>query len=412
MSFASYFPRFLANQAHASVESKPPDSAIPKHMRQWTTALDGLDKLHQDEHVDVPVPGEGEVLVRIHAVGLNLRDVEVCSGHDTSLQYQQARIVPCSDMCGTVIQSKSSLVEPGIRVASIFLQSYLQDPLQQDHLSSGLGVPLPGVLTEYRIFPAHCLVRVPDYLTDEQAACLSSAAVTAWNGLNWMRPLGQHIGTSNEPSSSSSPSSPPSPPKYVFLQGTSDVSIAGLQMARAAGYKTIISSPSDDHLKRATHDLGADHVINSKTYWEWQEPVMHATAGRGADIIFETGPHARTLRKTFKSIAFAGTITCLGHLSGTTGQPELGSGDDGRGRDDKSPQLHSLDVNELVLRRCVALRGIITGSKDRFQEMLRFYTDKQIRPLVDTVFPFHQAADAMRHLADGKAFGKVVVRVA
>ncbi|KAG5991856.1 hypothetical protein E4U54_003796, partial [Claviceps lovelessii] len=320
---------------------------------------------------------------------------------------KQSRIVPCSDMCGTVVQTKSSLLKPGTRVASIFLQSHLQGPLQQEYLSTALGFPLPGVLAEYRVFAARCLVRIPDYLTDEQAACLSTAAVTAWSGLDWMRPLGHPVGTADDSSSSSfasAPSAPSFPPKYVFLQGTGDVSLAGLQIARAAGYTTIITSPSDDKLKRAAQQpLGTDHAINSKTYWEWQEPVMDATAGRGADVIFETDPHARTLRKSFKSVAFGGTINCVGYPSGS-GHGDL---DD----DVKSPRLHSLDVNELVLRRCVTLRPVINGSKDRFDEMLRFYHEKQIRPLVDTVFAFDQARDAMRYLADGKGFGKVVVRV-
>ncbi|CCE30301.1 related to NADPH quinone oxidoreductase homolog PIG3 [Claviceps purpurea 20.1] len=371
------------------------DYHIPKTMRQWTTALDGFEKLRMEEQVPVPVPGEGEVLVKIHAVGLNMRDVQVCNGQYTyPLQDQQQQqhqkqqkvpIVPCSDMCGTVIQSNSNLLPPGTRVASIFLQSHLQGPLQQDHLSSALGLPLPGVLTEYRVFPAPCLVRIPEYLSHDQAACLPTSAVTAWNGLNWMRPLGQHIGTS----STSSPS------KYVLLQGTSDVSLAGLQAAHAAGYKTIIISSSDDTLQRATQHLGADHAINSKTYWEWQEPVMKATGGLGADIIFETG-RPRTLRKSFESVAFGGTINCMGGVSGTmAGEPEL----------------HRLDISELVLRRCVTMRGVIGGGKDRFEEMLGFYEEKQIRPVVDKVFGFDGAVDAMRYLGEGKRFGKVVVKV-
>ncbi|KAG6043584.1 hypothetical protein E4U39_004363 [Claviceps sp. Clav50 group G5] len=399
MSSASHPPDFLSS-------GQARDYHVPRTMRQWTTELNGFEKLRMEEQVPMPVPSEGEVLVKIHAVGLNMRDVQVCNGqHNCPLQDQQQQhhhhhqqqkqqqqkvpIVPCSDMCGTVIQSNSNLLPPGTRVASIFLQAHLQGPLQQDHLSSALGLPLPGVLTEYRVFPAPCLVRIPEYLSHDQAACLSTSAVTAWNGLNWMRPLGQHIG-------SSPPSSPPSrPSKYALLQGTSDVSLAGLQAAHAAGYKTIITSSSDDTLQRATQDLGADHAINSKTYWEWQEPVMKATAGLGADIIFETG-RPRTLRKSFESVAFGGTINCMGGVSGTmTGEPEL----------------HRLDVSELVLRRCVTMRGVVEGGKDRFEEMLGFYEEKQIRPVVDKVFGFDEAVDAMRYLGEGKRFGKVVVKV-
>ncbi|KAG5970396.1 hypothetical protein E4U56_007726 [Claviceps arundinis] len=384
-----------------SSASHPPDflASIPSTMRQWTTALDGFEKLRMEEQVPIPVPGDGEVLVKIHAVGLNMRDVQVCNGqytyplqdqqqqHQHHHQQQKVPIVPCSDMCGTVIQSNSNLLQPGTRVASIFLQSHLQGPLQQDHLSSALGLPLPGVLTEYRVFPAHCLVRIPEYLSHDQAACLPTSAVTAWNGLNWMRPLGQHIGTS----------SPSSPSKYALLQGTSDISLSALQAAHAAGYKTILTSPSYNALQRATQHLGADHAINSKTYWEWQEPVMNATGGLGADIIFsETTGRPRTLRKSFESVAFGGTINCMGSLCGAM---------------EGEPELHRLDVSELVLRRCVTMRGVVEGGKDRFEEMLGFYEEKQIRPVVDTVFGFDGAVDAMRCLGEGGRFGKVVVKV-
>lgn len=61
-----------------SSASHPPDflASIPSTMRQWTTALDGFEKLRMEEQVPIPVPGDGEVLVKIHAVGLNMRDVQ------------------------------------------------------------------------------------------------------------------------------------------------------------------------------------------------------------------------------------------------------------------------------------------------------------------------------------------------
>ncbi|KAG5926786.1 hypothetical protein E4U42_002954 [Claviceps africana] len=394
MPLASYLSSFLS-RPFASPESKPDDdAAVPSTMRQWTTALNGLDELREDDDVVVPAPRDGEVLVRIHAVGLNLRDVEVCTGRYNSTQHP-GRIVPCSDMCGTVVRSRSPVLPPGTRVASIVLQSHLQGPLRQDHLASGLGVPLPGVLAEYRVFPASGLVRVPGYLTDEQAACLPSSAVTAWSALTWMRPSNQPLGTDDTP-------------PYVFLQGTNDVSLAGLQIAHAAGHKTIIAAPSDAHLGRATR-LGADHGFNSNTHWDWHKPVMDATAGRGADVILESVPHARALRKSFQSVAFGGAISCVGYLSGITGgfEPGRGAGRNGP----RSPELHADDVNELALRRCATLGAVVGGGRDRFEDMLRFYCHRQIRPLVDTVFAFRQARDALRYLEDGTAFGKVVVRV-
>ncbi|TWU71659.1 hypothetical protein ED733_003376 [Metarhizium rileyi] len=367
-------------------------------MKQWTTRLDGIDKLEMQE-VDVPSPGEGEVLVKMHAVSLNYRDKEVCSGdynHGSSVHSVQ-HLVPCSDMCGTVVESKSTLLSEGVRVASIFLQTHLRGPVKEDDLASGLGLPLPGVLAEYRVFPAVSLVRVPEYLSDEEASCLPIAGVTSWTSLNWMRPVGRHVGTDEEVAS-----------KFVLLQGTGGVAVAGLQVAHAAGYKTVMTSSSDEKLSRAREELKADHVVNYKTCWEWQEPVMEATGGRGVDIIFETGG-ARTLRKSFGCVSFGGIINCIGYLSGKS---DLDAGDgDGDGDGDKTPRLHRLNVNVLALRRNVTLRGILNGGKDRFEEMLEFYREKQIRPVVSNVFAFEEAKEAMAYLADGKHFGKVVIRV-
>ena len=307
-------------------------------------------------------------------------------------------IVPCSDMAGTVVTSRgdaASHLPPGTRVISIFLQDDLSAPLREEALATGLGYPLPGVLCHYRVFPARTLVRCPTYLSAAEAATLPIAAVTAWTSLNWMRPLGSHVGTD-----------PPdvSAKRTAFMQGTGGVAIAGLQIAHAAGLKTIITSSSDDKLKRARDELGADTGINYRTYWQWQEPVMKATGGRGVDVIFETGG-TRTIRKSFESIAFGGVINCIGYLSG-----KHEDGDD-EGDGDKTPQLHRLNVNVMALRRNVTLRGIINGPKDRFEEMLGFYEEKKIKPVVDKVFDFDDVKDAFDYLVKGKHFGKVVIKV-
>jgi len=87
-------------------------------------------------------------------------------------------------------------------------------------MASGLGKPLPGCLTEYRVFPASGLVKVPDYLSDAEAATLPIAAVTAWMAINSFQPLGQPLKGKG---------------KFVLLQGTGGVSTSGLQIAKALG---------------------------------------------------------------------------------------------------------------------------------------------------------------------------------
>lgn len=154
----------------------------------------------------------------------------------------------------------------------------------------------------------------------------------------------------------------------------------------------IITSSSDAKLELAKK-LGADQTINYKTTSDWDEEVLKMTDNEGADIIFENGG-AQTLRKSFECIAFGGLINCIGYLSGK----EDAIGD-------------RTNTNVLALKRNVTLKGLLNGSKERLEEMLRFYDEKKIHPIVDKVFTFDESKEALIYLFKGAHFGKVVVKV-
>jgi len=143
-------------------------------------------------------------------------------GHHKSLEQGSNEIVPASDSCGTIVKIGPGAVDlkEGDRVASIFLQTHLTGQVLEKDMASGLGLPLNGVLAQYRVFSASALVKVPDYLSDDEAACLPIAAVTAWMSINSFQPLGQPLKGSD---------------KVVLLQGTGGVAISGLQIAKALG---------------------------------------------------------------------------------------------------------------------------------------------------------------------------------
>ncbi|KAJ5325303.1 uncharacterized protein N7506_008405 [Penicillium brevicompactum] len=348
-------------------------------VQQWITPLKGLDSLSQTE-APMPTPGPSEVLVEIRAVSLNYRDVEVTKGeykhHKTA--EQDATIVPCSDMCGVVTQVGAGVTKwsVGDRVLSTFLPDHQTGQVTEKELGKSLGLPEDGVLASHRVFSDHGLVKAPSFMSDEEAATLPIASVTAWMSINGMRPIG-HSGGKDE---------------YILLQGTGGVAIAGLQIAKAAGAKVIITSSSDSKLDQAKQ-LGADFTINYRTNPNWEAEVMNYTQNHGADIILEVGG-AKTLRKSFDCIAFGGLIDCIGYVSGKM------DADDDR-----------LNVNLLALRRTVTLKGIINGPKDRFEEMIRFYEEHQIRPVVNRVFSFAEAKQAFEFLESGSHFGKVVIKV-
>lgn len=370
--------------------------------RKWQTRQDGLDKVfHASEAV--PKPGAGEVLVRVKAVSLNYRDTEgKCwlsdalrddagrltlfavamglYGHHKTIDATSAQpLVLCSDMSAEVVSIGSGVSswKTGDRVMSTFCQDHLTGQIKAHQMGSGLGLPLEGVLQDYRVFPEHGLVKTPDYLKDEEASCLPVAAVTAWMAINGLRPLGQAGGKG----------------EVVLLQGTGGVSITGLQIAKASGATTIVTSSSDEKLSRAK-ELGADHIINYRTTPDWHDKVMELTGGNGADVIFEVGG-AKTLRKSFKCASFGAVINSIGYVTGK--------------QDDPNDDL--TNINVLALTRTVTLKGIINGPKDRFEELVSFYDRYQVRPVVDRVFEFGQAKEALQYLYSGSHFGKVVIRV-
>ncbi|KAE8376647.1 hypothetical protein BDV26DRAFT_231187 [Aspergillus bertholletiae] len=348
-------------------------------IKQWMTPLKGLDSLKLTE-TPKPTPGKGEVLVEIHTVSLNYRDIEVTNGEYTHHKSvgQEPSIVPCSDMCGVVTQvgDDVSVWKVGDRVLSTFLPDHQTGQVTEKELSRGMGLPLDGVLTEYRVFPEHGLVKAPSHMSDEEAATLPIAAVTAWMSINGMRPMGRNGGSG----------------EYILLQGTGGVAISGLQIAKASGAKVIITSSSDSKLAQAK-ELGADYTINYRTQPNWGEEVMRLTNHHGADIILETGG-AQTLRQSFDAIAFGGLINCIGYVSGKVDAP-----------DDRT------NVNLLTLRRNVTMKGIINGPKDRFEEAMNFYEKHHIQPVVNKVFSFEEAKEAFKCVASGSHFGKVVIRV-
>jgi NADPH:quinone reductase-like Zn-dependent oxidoreductase len=351
----------------------------PQQIQQWVTEQNGLDNLRLEQGI-LPTPQDGQVLVKIHCVALNFRDTEVCMGeynHHKSVEKPQS-IVPGSDMCGTVVTG-NDILKTGTRVMSIFNQQHLTGTITAKAMGSGLGLPLPGVLAEYRYFDANTLVSVPDHLSDEEAACLPIAAVTAWMSINWQQPMGQPATNTGD--------------KFVLLQGTGGVAISGLQIAHAAGFKTIVTSSSDQKLEKAK-SMGADFTINYRSNSDWQDEVMRITKDAGADIIFENGA-AKTLRKSFDCIAFGGCIACIGYLSGK--------------EDDAGDRT---STNVLALRRNVTLKGMLNGPKDRFEEMVEFYGKHEIHPVIDRTFKFEETKDALKYLYSGSHFGKVVVKVA
>jgi NADPH:quinone reductase-like Zn-dependent oxidoreductase len=233
--------------------------------------------------------------------------------------------------------------------------------------AGALGGSIDGMLAQYVVLEEDGVVKIPPHLSLEEGATLPCAAVTVWHAM--MEHAKLKAGDS------------------VLLQGTGGVSIFGLQFARAMGIAAIITSSSDEKLKRAKA-LGASCCINYKTTPDWEKAAIEFTGGRGVDHVVEVGG-AATLSRSFAAIRPGGKVSMIGGLSG--GATELNPG--------------------LIFGRRANVQGISVGSTQMFQAVARAVEVSVIKPVIDKVFAFAEAPDAYRHMASGAHFGKIVIRV-
>jgi NADPH:quinone reductase-like Zn-dependent oxidoreductase len=327
----------------------------------------GLDNLAVVDAAD-PKPGPGEVLVRMKAVSLNYRDLLMVNGiYGRAPAMGATPITPFSDGCGVVeaVGPGVTRVAVGDRVATLFFQNWVSGPPTLEKLSSALGFPIPGAGRELGVFSEQGVSKVPAFLTDLQVATLPCAALTAWRALFEDADL--------------------RPGDTVVLQGTGGVSIFGLQLAHAAGLRTIITSSSDEKLARAKK-LGADNVINYKSDPEWGKAVREATAGVGADLVIEVGGGG-TIDQSMRAVKIGGHIAVVGVVAGP-----------GQGFNPAS-----------LIGNSAKLQGLSVGSRDMFEAMCRSIELSRIEPVVDKVFPWTEARAAFEAMASGQHFGKIAL---
>jgi NADPH:quinone reductase-like Zn-dependent oxidoreductase len=324
----------------------------------------GIDSLTVAERPD-PRPGPGQVLVQMRAFSLNYRDLLVVKGaYNPKLRLP---LIPLSDGAGRVaaVGEGVTRVRVGQRVAGAFMQQWIDGELTEAKVKSSLGGGGTGVLAEYVVLDAEGVVPVPEHLTDEEAATLPCAAVTAWHAL--VSAGGLKAGDT------------------VLLQGTGGVSLFALQFARLSGARVIITSSSDDKLKRALA-LGASDGINYKTTPEWDKRVRELTQDVGVDHVIEVGGGG-TLPQSLRAVRTAGHVSLIGILSGVAG------------------------VNPLpILMKSIRVQGIYVGSRAMFQAMNRAIALHQLRPVIDRTFAWTEVRQAFRHLESGAHFGKVCIR--
>jgi NADPH:quinone reductase len=307
------------------------------------------------EDIAAPNAGPDEVLVDVRAAALNFPDVLMIEG-----KYQSQPpfpFVPGGEFAGVVraVGSNVQTVPPGARV---------------------FGATGHGAFVEQVAVPAQGLRIIPDGMSFEQAAGISTTYGTSYHALRQRADL--------QPGES-----------LLVLGAAGGVGLAAVELGKAMGARVIAAASTDEKLAIAQR-AGADDLINYSD-GDLKGKVKALTQGRGVDVIYD--PVGGDLfDQCMRSIAWKGRVLVVGFTGG---------------------YIPKVPINLILLKGCQVV-GVFYGSfagrepqrnEQNFREILAMFERGEIRPLVGSIFPLTDYAKAFRRLSGRAAIGKVVLQV-
>ena len=315
-----------------------------------------------------PKPGRHEVLISVKAASLNYRDQAILDG-EYGGPFQKTG-VPLSDGAGEVVAIGDGVTRAkvGDRVSANCHPHWIGGSNLPEYQSDSLGMTTDGWLAEHILMHENGVVHLPDYMSYVEAASLPCAAVTAWTALNLASPL--------------------QPGQTVLVQGTGGVALFSLQVARMFGARVLAITSTDEKVEKLK-ELGAEAVVNYRTFPDWEREILTLTNGKGVDKVVDIAGD-KTIVKSAASTRKGGDITIVGFVSG------FGGG------------IPPIDI----LSRAITVVGTGIGPRTNFDNLLAAMDMHKVKPVIDQVFPFAEYREAYRRIESGKHIGKVVIDVA
>jgi len=331
----------------------------------------GLDVI---QYKDVPEPelNAGEILVRVHACGVNHLDIYTREGsHGVK--------APLPHIGGLEPSGVVAALGPGVYDWQIgervLVGAFTSDGTCEfclaghDNLCANrkiVGVQVDGGFAEYVKVPASACIRLPDHVSFIEASAIPAAFGTAWHMLNFRAKV--------------------QPGEWVLVLAVgSGVGSAAVQVAKVLGARVIATSSSDDKLQMAQR-WGADAVINYSQFPNFQHEVRRITDGRMVDVVFEHVGQT-TWKQSVASLRTTGRLVTCGGSSGRWGETDIWN----------------------VFWQQLTLMGSNGCTHREFYQVLDLYAQGKFKAVIDRTFPLSDLASAQKHLIERKQFGKVVV---
>jgi NADPH:quinone reductase-like Zn-dependent oxidoreductase len=331
-----------------------------------------LEKIQYGDLPD-PVPGPGQVRVRLRAGALNHLDVFVRRGIPgifVALPHimgsDGAGVVDSAGPGVTRVKVGDEVVlNPGISCGTCeFCLKGEHSLCVSFHL---LGEHVAGTFASYVVAPEINAWPKPEGISWEEAAAFPLTFLTAWRMLVTKARV--------------------TPGESLLIVGIGGgVAVAALQIAKILGLTVGVTSGSAEKLARA-RTLGADFGIDHYSA-DYSAETKKITGRRGVDVVLDSVGKA-TWRKSIASLARGGRLLTCGATTGPNPEEDIAR----------------IFWNQLTVY------GSTMGTHGEFGEMLKLFQGGRLRPVVDSVFPLSQAKEAELRLEEKKQFGKIVLKI-
>ncbi|WP_077213136.1 zinc-binding dehydrogenase [Bacillus dakarensis] len=316
------------------------------------------------EEIDIPKPGQGEILIKLKNAALNRRDVFIRYGQYPNIQVPA---IPGADGAGVIAELGEGVkgFEVGNEVVINPGMGWGDNPDYPLPTFSVLGVPIDGTYAQYIKIPAENVFHKPKHLSWEEAAALPLAGITAYRS----------VVTKGQVKADDT----------VIIPGIGGgVATFALQIAAAKGAKVYVTSSSDEKIEKAIA-LGAAGGVNYRNE-NWVKELK-ALSG-GADLTIDS-----IGGDTFNDLIYLSNSGSRLVSFGATLGP----------------------VNNILMPRIffkqMHIMGSTMGTPEEFADMLKLYEDHQIKPTVDKVYHLEQTDEAHRQMDGGSQFGKIVLSI-
>jgi NADPH:quinone reductase-like Zn-dependent oxidoreductase len=318
-----------------------------------------------------PIPGPGEVLVRVRACAINHLDLWVRRGWP-GLKLDMPHWCG-ADVSGEIAElgpevsgwkeGQRVVVDPGINT--------LEDEFTrrgEDTLSPGyriLGEHVRGGAAQYVCMPEKNLTILPDHVDFPEGAAPLLVSLAAWRMLIHRAAL--------------------RPGESVLVVGSGGgVNSMAIQIAKLAGATVYVVAGNQEKAERAKA-LGADVVLD-RSQVDWGREIYRLTAKRGVDVVVDNVGRA-TLNISMKAAVRGGRIVIIGNTSG----PET-----------------EIDIR-YIFGKQISLIGSTMGTHQDFREVTALLWNGKLKPVIDRVMPLAQGREAYAVMEAGDQFGKIVL---